>query len=125
MISADDVTRVLGQPYQPAQTMPVAAWAMQMRACRYAAVSGKGAVLVILATGPFMALAGKMASRFGKAFELAGRPAMLHGNTIALPSAQMVLAIRLDGVEPPDAALKTLATIAAGRLPQTQAAAPA
>jgi hypothetical protein len=97
-----------------------------MRGCRYPAASGRGSVSVFTAAGDLVGLLVRVTRRFGDPGRGVGDEAFLRGDTIVVIKSDVAASIRVQGDQVPDrvAALRRLASTAAGRLASTAAAPP-
>jgi hypothetical protein len=127
VVTAEDAALALGEPVVPArpliqQPSPVG----RMRGCRYQAASGLGSVSVFTAAGDLVGLLVRVNRRFGDPDQGVGDEAFLRGDTIVVIKGEIAASIRVQGDQVPDrvAALRRLASTAAGRLASTAAPRP-
>jgi hypothetical protein len=117
VVTEEDAALALGEAVEAArplveQPLPVG----RMRGCRYRAASGGGSVSVFTAAGDLARLLVRVNRRFGEAVPGVGDEAFLRGDMIAV--------VRGEVADRP-AALRQLATTAAGRLAEPSTQAPA
>jgi hypothetical protein len=95
--------------------------------CQYRAASGGGSVSVFTAAGDLVRLLARVNRRFGETVPGGGDEALLRGDMIAVVRGEVAVSIRLQGgqVADPPAALRQLATTAAGRRAEPSTRAPA
>ena len=127
VVTEEDAALALGEAVGAArplveQPLPVG----RMRGCQYRAASGGGSVSVFTAAGDLVGLLVRVNRRFGEAVPGVGDEAFLRGDMIAVVRGEVAVSIRLQGGQVADrpAALRQLATIAAGRLAQPSTRAP-
>ena len=128
VVTGEDAALALGEAVEAArplveQPLPVG----RMRGCQYRAASGAGSVSVFTAAGDLVRLLVRVNRRFGDAVQGVGDEAFLRGDTIAVIRGDVAVSIRLQGDQVADrpAALRRLATTAAGRLAEPSTQAPA
>jgi hypothetical protein len=128
MVTEGDAALALGEAVEAArplveQPLPVG----RMRGCQYRAASGGGSVSVFTAAGDLVRLLVRVNRRFGEAVPGVGDEAFLRGDMIAVVRGEVAVSIRLQGGQVADrpAALRQLATTAAGRLAEPSTQAPA
>jgi hypothetical protein len=107
--------------------VPAEALTTVHRRCQYRAASGGGSVSVFTAAGDLVRLLVRVNRRFGEAVPGVGDEAFLRGDMIAVVRGEVAVSIRLQGGQVADrpAALRQLATTAAGRLAEPSTRAPA
>ena len=128
VVTGEDAALALGEAVEAArplveQPLPVG----RMRGCQYRAASGGGSVSVFTAAGDLVRLLVRVNRRFGDAVPGVGDEAFLRGDMIAVVRGGVAVSIRLQGDQVADrpAALRQLATAAAGRLAEPSTQAPA
>jgi hypothetical protein len=128
VVTGEDAALALGEAVEAArplveQPLPVG----RMRGCQYRAASGGGSVSVFTAAGDLVGLLVRVNRRFGEAVPGVGDEAFLRGDTIAVVRGKVAVSIRLQGGQVADrpAALRRLASTAAGRLAEPSTQAPA
>lgn len=128
VVTGEDAALALGEAVEAArplveQPLPVG----RMRGCQYRAASGGGSVSVFTAAGDLVRLLVRVNRRFGEAVPGVGDEAFLRGDTIAVVRGKVAVSIRLRGGQVADrpAALRRLASTAAGRLAEPSTQAPA
>jgi hypothetical protein len=128
VVTEEDAALALGEAIEAArplveQPLPVG----RMRGCQYRATSGGGSVSVFTAAGDLVRLLVRVNRRFGETVPGVGGEAFLRGDMIAVVRGEVAVAIRLQGGQVADrpAALRQLATTAAGRLAEPSTRAPA
>ena len=128
VVTGEDAALALGEAVEAArplveQPLPVG----RMRGCQYRAASGGGSVSVFTAAGDLVRLLVRVNRRFGEAVPGVGDEAFLHGDMIAVVRGEVAVSIRLQGGQVADrpAALRQLASTAAGRLAEPSTRAPA
>jgi len=128
VVTEEDAALALGEAVGAArplveQPLPVG----RMRGCQYRAASGGGSVSVFTAAGDLVGLLVRVNRRFGEAVPGVGDEAFLRGDMIAVVRGEVAVSIRLQGGQVADrpAALRQLATTAAGRLAEPSTRAPA
>jgi hypothetical protein len=128
VVTEEDAALALGEAVEAArplveQPLPVG----RMRGCQYRAASGGGSVSVFTAAGDLVRLLVRVNRRFGEAVPGVGDEAFLRGDMIAVVRGEVAVSIRLQGGQVADrpAALRRLATTAAGRLAEPSTQAPA
>ena len=128
VVTEEDAALALGKAVEAArplveQPLPVG----RMRGCQYRAASGGGSVSVFTAAGDLVGLLVRVNRRFGEAVPGVGDEAFLRGDMIVVVRGEVAVSIRLQGGQVADrpAALRQLATTAAGRLAEPSTRAPA
>jgi hypothetical protein len=120
LITAEDAAAALGEPVKPAQDFTQREQAASLpHACIYAAASGREAgVIVAAASGPMVGLLARVYThRTGDAIDVPAGHAYVHGNAVAVLTANTAVLITLQGATGDSkAALLQLATLAAQRL---------
>ena len=128
VVTGEDAALALEEAVEAArplveQPLPVG----RMRGCQYRAASDGGSVSVFTAAGDLVGLLVRVNRRFGEAVPGVGDEAFLRGDTIAVVRGKVAVSIRLQGGQVADrpAALRRLASTAAGRLAEPSTQAPA
>lgn len=118
LLTPEEVAAAVGEPMNPPGAMPGAPQRTPMRAVHFAAPSGHASVSVVVASRAFAPLLGVVTGKMGKDVDVAGAPAVIRGDTIIMPRADAIIAIRIERVAKADkeTALRQLAMAASQHL---------